>query len=310
TRRLETYVNTFRKHRDVLLRKQPDFGNEYTSSTYTAFDLSFYNLPAKTQDFLKICAFLHHSLIPISLFEHSIESSFTTYTVLNDFPPRESDKTFISTLQKILGKAWNEVAFQEIIDSASQASFINVSNDGLFYTVHPLLQMYIKDYLNDEDNRHYARTATQLVLGAIRPLEGSNGRLWQLLPHANNIPRSVQSEDVAHALAFCELYNSLGGWRACQELLKCALSKVQQRHGQRHKSSIWVMVALGDMLEKCGQSEEAEKIEREVLALQLDILGQRHPDTILAMGNLAITLNQRGHAIHIPFRQWATLPSP
>ncbi|CAG7850953.1 SubName: Full=Related to tetratricopeptide repeat domain protein-Neosartorya fischeri {ECO:0000313/EMBL:CCA75073.1} [Serendipita indica DSM 11827] len=49
TRRLDTYLDTFRKHHDRPLRKKLEIGSEYTSSTYTAFDLSFDCLHTKAQ---------------------------------------------------------------------------------------------------------------------------------------------------------------------------------------------------------------------------------------------------------------------
>ncbi|CCA75073.1 related to tetratricopeptide repeat domain protein-Neosartorya fischeri [Serendipita indica DSM 11827] len=151
TRRLDTYLDTFRKHHNRLLRKKPDIGSEYTSSTYAAFDLSFEYLPPKAQELLKLCAFLHHSAIPISLFEQSVKNGFITYTVLNSCPPPASDKALISNLEEILGSIWDEVGFHEILESASRASFIDISSDGLVYGVHPLLQVYIKDSLDEEE---------------------------------------------------------------------------------------------------------------------------------------------------------------
>ncbi|CAG7849813.1 SubName: Full=Related to kinesin light chain {ECO:0000313/EMBL:CCA76161.1} [Serendipita indica DSM 11827] len=293
TRSLDTYLETFRQYRDRLLRKQPDIGTEYAFSTYTAFDLSFNELPANTQDFLKLCAFLHHSLIPKDLFKQSIGSGFTTYTVRDSLPPPESDKTFISNL-RFLGRKWDEITFQEIVDSASQASFIDVSTDGSFYTVHPLLQMYIKDRLAEEGNRRYMRMTVQLLLGAIRPVKDSNEWFWQLLPHVDSIPRSVQSESVAHALAFYKLYYSLGRWKACQELLEPVLSRFDCAEGKRDKESVFVMDQLADLLWKDGQLGRAENMQREVLDWRLEILGRRHPSTISAMNNLASIQYHRG----------------
>ncbi|CCA73528.1 hypothetical protein PIIN_07481 [Serendipita indica DSM 11827] len=157
TWRIDTYLKTFRRHRGRLLREQLDIGSEYTSPTYTAFDLSFHQLPEKPQGFLKLCAFLDHSLIPTMLFKRSTTSGFTTYTVLENHSPPESDKNYILTLRNIFGGTWDEVEFQDIVDSASKASFIDVSMDGLFYTVHPLLQIYIKDSLGEAANEHYCR---------------------------------------------------------------------------------------------------------------------------------------------------------
>lgn len=168
TRTLDTYIDTYRKHRDRLMRNQPVQTAEYALSTYAAFDLSFHQLSSKAQELIKLCAFLHHSLIPVALFKHSINSKFTATTVLNCFPPPESDKVRISCLEETLGVEWDGLAFQELIDSASCASFIHVSSDGLSYSVHPLLQTYIKDSLGKKERDHYACMTAQLLLGVIR----------------------------------------------------------------------------------------------------------------------------------------------
>jgi hypothetical protein len=41
-----------------------------------------------------------------------------------------------------------------------------------------------------------------------------------------------------------------------------------------------------------GRYEEAEKIQFEVLALRRDVLGEKHPDTLQAMHDLAVTWNR------------------
>ena len=294
TRQLDKYLETFRSHRDRLMRKQPEMGAGYTSSTYAAFDLSFQQLPAKTQKLLILFAFLHYSLIPVALFEQSVVSGYTARTVRRNCLPPEIDKAFISHLEETLGTTWDGVVFQELVDSASRASLINVSADGLSYSVHPLFQTYVKDSLDEEEVGRHRRTTAQLLLGAIRPVEGSNAQHWQLLPHVNNIPRPVQSESVAHALAFYEFYKSLGNWKECRGLLESAVSEILATRGQRDADSIGLMNILAAALHDCGQLDEAEKMRREVLALRLDIHGERHPDTIGAMGNLARTLRKRG----------------
>ncbi|CCA73173.1 related to kinesin light chain [Serendipita indica DSM 11827] len=136
------------------------------------------------------------------------------------------------------------------------------------------------------------RTTRQLLLGAIRPFEDSNVRFWQLLPHVDSIPRSMQSENVAHALAFCELYKSLGNWKACQELLEPAVSQLDRTvEGKADEDSLYVMSQLADALQRDRQWNEAEKLRREILTLRLEMFGQRHPDSISAMSNLAQTLS-------------------
>ena len=293
TRRLDTYFDTFRTHRDQLLRKQPDRSTEYTSSTYTAFDLSYRQLPAQTQGLMKLFACLYPSLIPVALFEKSTESCFTAYTVRNSCPLLDGDDASIASLVETLGGKWNQIVFQETMDSASRASLINISTDGLYYSIHPLVQTYIKDDLGEVETQRYIRTTALLLLGATRPLEEGNSWYWQLLPHVNGIPRSIQSENIAHALAFRHLYDSLGDWKPCRELLESALSQLVATRGQRDEDSIWLMGSLATTLRECGHPDEAEKMQREVLTLRLYILGGRHSDTVQAMNNLAMTLRDR-----------------
>ncbi|CAG7850806.1 SubName: Full=Related to kinesin light chain {ECO:0000313/EMBL:CCA74635.1} [Serendipita indica DSM 11827] len=294
TQRPDTYLESFRKHRKRLMSKVPGEGTHYPSSTYTAFDLSFRRLPTKTQDFMRICAFLHHSLIPYALFQQSTESKFITPVIRASWAPPESDKVFTTKLEGIFGLEWDEITFQETVDSALHASLISVSTDGLFYTVHPLLQTYIKDGLNEEENFTYIRMTAQLLLGATQPFESSNGHRWQLLAHVNSIPRSVQSQHVASALAFGKFYESLADWNACQDLLEVALPNVMAALGQRHKDSLWLMSLLAGTLRVLSQLEKAETMQREILSLHLDILGPRNLDTVTAMHDLAVTLNERG----------------
>ncbi|CAG7850798.1 SubName: Full=Related to kinesin light chain {ECO:0000313/EMBL:CCA76343.1}; Flags: Fragment [Serendipita indica DSM 11827] len=292
--RPDTYLESFRKHRKRLMSKAPGEGTHYPSSTYTAFDLSFRRLPTKTQDFMRICAFLHHSLIPYALFQQSTESKFITPVFRASWAPPESDKVFITKLEGIFGLEWDEITFQDTVDSALHASLISVSTDGLFYTVHPLLQTYIKDGLNEEENFTYIRMTAQLLLGATQPFESSNGHRWQLLAHVNSIPRSVQSQHVASALAFDKFYQSLADWNACQDLLEVALPNVMAALGQRHKDSLWLMSLLAGTLRVLSQLEKAETMQREILSLHLDILGPRNLDTVTAMHELAATLDERG----------------
>lgn len=294
TQSFEGFLDTFRTHRDEIMSRPQGIGTEYTYSTYTAFDLSYRDLPPEAQELVKLCAFLHHSYIPVTLFKKSAEFGFVAYTVRNTQPPPPTDQASILGLKKMMGNNWNDVEFQKVVESASCASFINVSRGGSFYYVHPLLQTYIKAQLTEEGRQHYMNMTAQLLLGAIWPFEGDNTWYWLLLPHVNAIPLSVRSENVNHALAFYKLYDSLGDWDTSRELLELASSQLRKSQGEEHRDSIWVSSQLANALHNCGQLHEAERIEKNVLSLRQKNFGRRHPDTISAMSNLAITLHDRG----------------
>lgn len=80
-RRFDTYLDILQKHHEQVLGKVPGDGSEYSTSTYTAFELSLKELPVVTLELLNLCYFLHHSAIPITLFERSIGFGFMTCTV-------------------------------------------------------------------------------------------------------------------------------------------------------------------------------------------------------------------------------------
>ncbi|KAG8779610.1 hypothetical protein FRC16_003375 [Serendipita sp. 398] len=237
SRRLDKYLATFRKHRDKLMREASLKGRNYKGSTYTAFDLSFGLLPKEAQEFMKVCAFLHHSAIPEALFEESTGSGFQTYTMMKSCPPPDSDKTTISRLKDIFGLEWDDDSFRTLIDSVARGSLVDsFANDNeVFYNIHPLVQTYVQDRLGQSDKVQYAMLAGQLLLGAIRPLKDtSNVWHWQLLLHVEELPMEVKLRYPSHALAFVMVYESTGNrnwgcvlWGHCYSELHQMLGDVQ-----------------------------------------------------------------------------------
>ncbi|KAG8825901.1 hypothetical protein FRC17_008464 [Serendipita sp. 399] len=299
TGRIDTYLSTFRRHRDELMREASLKGRNYKGSTYTAFDLSFGQLSTKAQELMRICAFLHYSSIPQSLFKRSTTSSFRAHSFNKYFPPPNGDNAPISHLEDILGSEWDDHSFQELIDAISQGSLMDMSiddNGEIFYGLHPLVQAYIRDLLNPIDHDRYALSAGQMLLGAIRRLSNGETNIWhrKLSFHIASLPKRIRLADPAHALAFRRMYKSVGNWNGMQELDEYCYSRLLEMFGPRHLATIQSMRYLAATLWRRGQLEEAEKLQRAGLELSIEILGQKHRDTVQAIGNLALTLLDRG----------------
>ncbi|KAG8829158.1 hypothetical protein FRC18_009510 [Serendipita sp. 400] len=298
TRRLDTYLSTLQKHRDKLMREASLGGRNYQSSMYVAFDLSFGLLPKDAQDLMKVCSFLHYSFIPQALFRESAARGFHAYAVLESCPPPSSDETIISGLKDIIGSYWDEFSFQLLIDSISRGSLIDISigDDGEpFYTLHPLVQTYIRDLSEGSHQDHYALLAGQLLLGAIRPLDGEGNAWYRLLSlHVDNLPMVVKLSHPSHALAFVMVHDSIGNWNASQIIWEYCYSQLCQVLGPLHPDTVLALGNLASTLRDRGELEEAERIQRDVLASRVEILGPRHPDAVKAMSNLAYTLHSRG----------------
>jgi tetratricopeptide (TPR) repeat protein len=298
TGQFDNYLAIFRKHRDKLMRDGSLRGRNYDRSTYAAFDLSFRLLPEKTQEFMKICSFLHHSLIPQALFKISMTSHFLSYVNIDGYPPLAETENLVSCLEDIFGSEWDDFLFQELIDPVMWGSLMDtLTGDihGLFYNIHPLVQTYVRDQLEPSNRDRYALLAGQLLLGAIRPSEESN--IWdrQLVSHIDNLPMRVRQAHIYHGKTFATVYHSAGRLTRCLSLRKYCHTELYKELGERHPETIWSKAELGWTLRECGDLEEAETIEREVLELRTEISGPRHLDTTNAMSNLANTLHNRGH---------------
>ncbi|KAG8845944.1 hypothetical protein FRB91_001307, partial [Serendipita sp. 411] len=141
TRSLDTYLATFQKHREKMMREASLKGRNYQGSTYTAFDLSFGLLPQRAKDLMKICAFLHYSSIPQALFEQSTVSGFRAYKVIESLPPPRGDDAAILGLKDIFGSEWDPFTFQTLVDSVARRSLLDsfTNDDGeASYSIHPL----------------------------------------------------------------------------------------------------------------------------------------------------------------------------
>ncbi|CAG8572519.1 3314_t:CDS:2 [Acaulospora colombiana] len=293
TGELDNYLNIFRKHRAELMREPSLKGRNYDGSTYTTFDMSFGLLPPNAQEFMKICAFVHHSHIPQALFQKSIDNHFESCFDLPGYPTMPAMENLISGLKGIFGLAWDDFVFQRLIDPILQGSLIDRSTDHheqVFYNIHPLLQTYIQDLLVPTDQDRYVLLTGQVLLGGIRPSEHDNKWYRELLPHIDNLPVRVKQAHISHAWAFAEVYRSTGRWRASLGLWKYCDIHTSETFGHRDYRSIFMKAELGAILDRCGELEEAERTKRGVLELRKAVLGPRHLDTIQAMHSLAYTL--------------------
>jgi tetratricopeptide (TPR) repeat protein len=86
-------------------------------------------------------------------------------------------------------------------------------------------------------------------------------------------------------------------WTACKRYLPHALKASSWKRAVNHKEhAIRLLGRMGMYYLYQGRSDEAEKLEVEVLELSKNVLREKHPDTILAMANLAATWWQQGRS--------------
>ncbi|PVF91290.1 hypothetical protein CPB86DRAFT_689096, partial [Serendipita vermifera] len=117
----------------------------------------------------------------------------------------------------------------------------------------------------------------QLLLGGIRRSEHDNKWYWELLPHIDHLPMEVKQAHVSYAEIFANVYRSTGRLNDSLSLWRYCSSECSKDFGERDDRAIRMKAELGRALWECGQSSEAEKMEREVLEVRKEILGPQHP---------------------------------
>ncbi|KAG8830157.1 hypothetical protein FRC17_005330 [Serendipita sp. 399] len=285
---LDIYLTTVQSHGNKLARENTPKRTTYPGLKRTVFDLLFRQLPEKSQDLMKICAFIHRLSIPQLLLERSAASGFRTPVVLESCPPPASDDAAISDLKAIFGSEWNENSFQDLIDPIARASLVDTSVDGnnrRSYSFHSLVQAYTISLLSPVEGEHYLTLARQLLLGSIWPLGDDSIWYHQIRIHVDCLPDDFMITHTSHALAFLMVYKSVGDQRLRHFLWKYCYHQLLEVLGSRHPDTILAKHNFFDQL------EGIEKIQREILNARIDTVGPRHIDTVNAMHDLALTLH-------------------
>ena len=86
-------------------------------------------------------------------------------------------------------------------------------------------------------------------------------------------------------------------WSSCRVYLPHALKSISWKEADGYEDlALGLLGRIGRYYWEEGRSNEAEQLDLQVLDLQKSVLGEEHPDTILAMANLASTWSQQGRS--------------
>jgi hypothetical protein len=276
---IRDYLDEYSQYREILL-SYPAFkgASKYNRTVYGTWELSFKEIQqrAKSNDsqraeaansamfLLAMFAFFHFESITEEIFSYAATQKHEK----NEYNEQRSDLPLASSiidqtlLQLHKTRKWDNFAFKEGLRVLLSFSLIKLVSSKGIYTMHPLIHAWGRDRMSSEDRQKYCLMAYVMLAGSLS--EDFNEQSYQfrriLVAHLRaNIMHSVMSKEQMDDRYFDDA----------------------------HKK-------FGRMLSEQGYDSEAEKFQFQMLGERSRTLGEEHPGTISAMGDLARTYKNLG----------------
>jgi Flp pilus assembly protein TadD len=206
---------------------------------------------------------------------------------------------------------WDKFDFQDILKELQNLSLLQslqISEEGASFSLHPLIQDWIKLRVSIKSQQSYAKEAV-LILGASLSYRDVQNMLFETrqatLVHIEAVfineqeyldrdrrPTDIRFLDSLHEIS--SFLNLQGRYRMAEELGQVILEQRKLLLGDEHPNTLTSMNNLALLLESQGKYNKAEPIYRQTLALREKVLGKEHPDTLSSMNNLASLLDSQG----------------
>jgi tetratricopeptide (TPR) repeat protein len=267
---IKGYLEKYSKHKKTLLSHAGFTGaSRYGRTVYQTWELSYMEIQERAQSdgsqrvdaaktallLLGLFPFFHHQGITEEIF---------AYAAAKDGKTLESELSLASpVLCKLLSlneaDSWDNFIFREGLQVLMSFSLIKQGPPNGVYNMHPLVHAWSRDRMTLSEKQTYSSMAC--------------GTLSRSLNH---------------------------GRRQRYEFRRVLASHVRANLGMIEKDQTTINYLddayskFGLLLQEQGYLSEAKKLQFQVLELRNRVLGVKHPDTIWAMANLAVTYRKLG----------------
>lgn len=280
---LSYYLTIYQEQRASLLKQKKQVSPDYRESVATTWSLSFQRVQRANPtaaELLMLCAFLHPDAIPEALFVEGVEHLSPTLEPLG----RDRD------------------VFGEAVKDLRHFSLLNRNAETKMLSMHRLVQVVLKDTLDQVSHRQWADRVTYLM-HAVFPESGvSTWTQCQLyLRHAQACATLIEQEDISsvealHLLEKVGRYlRDRGLYREALPLLERKLIKQRQMPDVAHSDLVQSMNDIAATCLALSQFSKALSLSEEALALSEQFLGSQHPGTALSLHNLALLYQEQNN---------------
>ncbi|CAI7669244.1 unnamed protein product [Penicillium crustosum] len=192
--------------------------------------------------------------------------------------------------------------FEDDVAILRDYSFISISENSTFFTMHRLVQLTTRAWLKSHGKIDEWKEQFISTLYNEFPTGGYTNwaRCRPLFPHVKSA--MTQKPASPECLLKWAMLIYRGGWYAL-EIGNIADSRemaFQSRYhriillGEEHEETIDSTQMLGTVYRAEGRWEEAEQLELQVMKSRKTKLGEDHPDTLVSISNLASTYSSQG----------------
>ena len=283
---LVSYLNLYKLEKVALLKQRNRPMPDYLGAAAATLALAFKRLertnPAAAE-LLRLCAFLHPDAIPGDIFTGgACKLGSILQPVVTDWFE--------------LQKAMRELRRYSLVQRHLSRSTL---------TLHRLLQAALRDSMDGEIQRQWARRTVQAVEQAL-PYGGSASwqRLQSYFPHMQICTALIEqwNMDFPEAARLLEQTGDyLQGhvqYEQAEPLLQRALTIREKLLGPDHPDMATSLNNLALFYEKQGRYAQAEVFFQRTLAIQEKVLGPDHAHVATILNNLAMIYRDEGKHTH------------
>ncbi|KAJ7644949.1 hypothetical protein FB45DRAFT_999807 [Roridomyces roridus] len=282
---LMNYLSLYRQNKEELLRQHPDQTlDNYEWTVYTTWQISFEKLSPVAAHLLQLCALLHHSNIPESIFVKA--TKWIAHNGGNETGSLQEAREFLGNFVSSSG-SWHEQHFRNTVAEIEEYSLLESDERSKTLSMHPLVHLWCS---GTQSNQATARECMTNVLGmAIERGRGGYLSRIGLTAHVEMLAPDLRMMNPRFWNRYGQVYCDGGKFEQAKGLCEMNLERQRALFGNDHPGTLTAMANLAATYRQLGRYKEAEPLEISVLKARQKLLGDDHPDTLRAMANLAVT---------------------
>ena len=303
------FLGHFDRRREFILKETPEIWSyrrklseteaEQALSVATTWELSLEQISGNERQreskrrFLTLTAFLSNQCISEAIFRENVESESASWRAVFVGDDGRWDHDLFLDAAADLRKLH---LIQTLESNADHSSF----------SLHPLIQDWIKLRLTKDDQASYTKEAIYLLQHF---LDAQDQNAWPLqlkqetllhLYSVNENKKSYLNQDmqsreslVRAEWSFASFLHRRGQYADAEVLFKQTLSWYKDNLNEEHPDTFNSMHNLAVTYLKQEQWKEAEELGMQVMKGGIKMLGKEHPNTLDSMHNLALIYSKQ-----------------